>query len=54
MELILLGDLNVRLREPRDAREEDLETTLAESGVFGMTSHFVARRWYREAGSWTW
>ena len=52
MEEILLGDLNVRLREPQDTREEDLATALTGSGLVGMTSHFVPRRWYRGVVIW--
>ena len=43
MEVILLGDLSVRLREPRDAKEDDLATALADSGLGDMTAHFMPR-----------
>ena len=43
MEVILLGDLSVRLREPRDAKEEDLAMALADSGLGDMTAHFMPR-----------
>ena len=47
MELILLGDLNPQLHEPRDAREEDLAIALADIGMVDMTYHFIPRRRYR-------
>ena len=54
MDVILLGDLNIRLREPQDAMEKELVTELANIGLVDMTDHFMPRRRYRGAGSWTW
>ena len=53
-EVIMLGDLNERLQEPRETREKDLETVLEDSGLVNMNYHFMPRRRYRGAGSWTW
>ena len=50
MEVILLGDLNIRLREPRDNREDELPPTLAGNGLGDVTAHFTPRRWY--IGTW--
>ena len=46
MEFILLGDINVRLREPRDDREKNLVTSLAGRGMTDVTAHFTPRRQY--------
>ena len=54
MDIILLWKLNARLREPREAREEKIATTLLNSGLVDVTSHFVLRRRYIGAGSWMW
>ena len=53
MEVILLGGLNVMLRKPRDAREDELVTALSDSGLVDVTDHFMTRRRYIGAGSWT-
>ena len=39
VELILLGDLNVRLQGPRDKSEEDLAKALVDWGLVNMTAH---------------
>ena len=44
MGVVLIGDLNAWLQEPRDAREEDLVTALADCSLVDMTSHFTPRR----------
>ena len=54
LEIILMGDLNMRLRDPRDEHKEDPETPLADRGLVSMTDHFMPRQRYRRAGSWTW
>ena len=54
LELILMGDLNVRLGDPCEKHEEDLATALADQGLVNMTGHFLPRRQYRGAGGWTW
>ena len=46
-EVILLGDLNVRLQEPHEAQEEELAMVVAACGLKDMTSHFIPRRRYR-------
>ena len=54
MEVILLGDLNIRLREPREDREDELATALAGIGLMDVAAHFTPRRRYRGTGNWTW
>ena len=39
--MILVGDLNARLGDPRDKREEDLEKALVDRGLINMTYHFM-------------
>ena len=39
MELFLLGDLNLRLRELQETREEELATALVDSGLGDVTAH---------------
>ena len=53
VEMILMGDLNVRLGDPCDECEEDLVTALVERGLVNMTYHFMPQRRYRGAGRWT-
>ena len=53
MEVILLGDLNVRMMKPQNDREDKLASALAGSGLGDMTVHFTPRRRYRGTGSWT-
>ena len=54
MKVVLLGLINIRLREPQDSREEDIATALADSGMVNITAHFMPRRRYRGAESWAW
>ena len=54
VEVILLGDLNLRLREPRNEREEDLATALANPGLVNRTDHLPPRRQYRGEECWAW
>ena len=54
IEVILLGDLNVRLRKPQDNREEELATALEGSGLTGVTAHFTPRQRYLGTENWTW
>ena len=54
LEIILMGDLNVQPRDPRDNNEEDLETALADRDMFSMTDHVVPQWWYRGEEIWTW
>ena len=43
MYVILLGDLNIRMREPRDDREDKLALPLAGSGLGYATAHLTLR-----------
>ena len=52
IEAILLGDINVRLMEPREIREDELASALVDSRLGNMTEHFTPRRRYRGKGSW--
>ena len=54
MEVIILGDLNVRLRELQDARGDELAAALADSGLGDVIAHFITRWQYRGKGNWTW
>ena len=51
LELILVGDLNMRLGNPHDEREEDLVTALSDRGLVIMIDHFLPRRRYQGTGS---
>ena len=51
--MILMGDLNVHLGDPRDKREEDLATALVDRGMVNITDRFMPQRQYRGSGSWT-
>ena len=53
VKLILLGDLNIRLREPHIQREEGLPMVLADRGLVDMTPQFLPWQWYRGDGCWT-
>ena len=54
LELILMGDLNVRLGDPCEKQEEDLATALADQGLVNMTGNLLPRRQYWGAGGWKW
>ena len=54
MEVIILGDLNVRLRELQDARGDELAAALADSGLGDVIAHFITRWQYRGKVNWTW
>ena len=41
LEIIRMGDLNVRLIDPRDKREGALVTALAYRGLVSMTDRFM-------------
>ena len=49
-----MGDLNLSLREPQDAREEKLTMAPVDSRMGNVTAHFIPRRRYIGIGSWTW
>ena len=48
VEVIMLGDFNVWLRDLTGKHEEELETEFVDSGLVDMTSHFLHQRLYRE------
>ena len=50
VEVILLGDLNVRLQEPRDVQEEELAKVAADCVLEDMTDNFTTRMRYRGDG----
>ena len=50
VEIVLLGDLNMRLWELHNAQEEELVTLVADGGLVDMTAHFMAWRLYRGDG----
>ena len=52
--IILLGNLNIRLREACDEQEGELATVVADCGLEDMTDHFIPSRRYRGDGRWTW
>ena len=54
MEVILMGGLDVRLREPLNERKEELATALADRGLVNMTVHFTLKRRYIGEGRWMW
>ena len=41
LEMILMGDLNARLGDPREKREEDLKMALLYRGLVNMSEHFI-------------
>ena len=41
--MILMGDLNAGLGNPRDECEEDLSTALADRGLVNITDHLLPR-----------
>ena len=49
--IILMGDLNKQLGDPREKREEDLAKSLVDRGLFNMPDHFIPRQRYRESDS---
>ena len=54
LDVILMGDLNVQIRDPHDNHEEDLETALSNRGMFSMKDHAMPQRRYRGSEIWTW
>ena len=53
VETILMGELNARLGEPRDEREEDLDMALADHGLEDINRNFTPRQGYRGLILWT-
>ena len=41
LDVILMGDLNVQMGDPRDKCEEDLATALVDRSLVNMTDHFI-------------
>ena len=54
VDIILLEYINVRIKEPLDARGEELTTVVAACGLEYMTDNLFPRRRYRGSESWTW
>ena len=52
--MIVMGELNERLDDPRDKHEEDLVTALADRGLVNMKNHFLTSKQYWGAGGCTW
>ena len=50
VEILLIGELNSRLVQPRGQSEEELETSIANYSIVDETLHFVPRRKYRGGG----
>ena len=56
VELLVVGDMNVKLVEPEgERREEDIAATLATEGLEEMAAHFLPqrRRWCRDGRTWS-
>ena len=53
MEVIMLGDLKNRLREPREYREDKLPTALSGSGMMDVTANFTPRQRNQGMENWT-
>ena len=51
--MIMMGDLNARLGDTCDKREEELAMAMADRGLVNMIDHFTPWRRYMGAGSWT-
>ena len=51
MEVIILGDLDIRIRGTRDDRVDELASSLTGSELGDMTDHFTLRRRYQGMGS---
>ena len=41
LDVILMGDLNAQLGDPRDKCEEELATALVDMSLVNMTDHFI-------------
>ena len=52
MEVIMLGDTNIRMRELWEDREDKITSEMAGSGLGNMKDHFMPRWRYRGTGSW--
>ena len=51
-EVILMGDLNMRLQEPCEEQEEELATVVAACGLEYMTTYLIPKIRYRGDGRW--
>ena len=54
IEGVLLVNINARLREPQDDREDELATALTGSVLMDVTSHFTTRQHYRGRENSAW
>ena len=54
VEVIILGELNVRIQEPRVVQEEELVMVVANYRLEDMTAQFMTSRSYIRVGCWTW
>ena len=54
LEVILLGDLNVRLQELSNVQGEYIAAVVADCRLVDMISHFMSRRRYIEDIRWMW
>ena len=50
---ILLGDLNVNLRAPQGARENQIAALVASYGLFDLLPNFKQRRRYGDGATWS-
>ena len=53
VDTLLVCDLNARLEQPQDQREEDLVTAIVNYGIVDQTLQFIPRRNYRWNGGWS-
>ena len=51
---ILLGDLNINLRHPKDERQENIAEECGDMGVEDMSRHYRQRCRRKMQGRWTW
>ena len=52
VETLLFVNLNERLAQPRDQREEYIAVDIANYGIVDQTLHFIPRHRYRGKGGW--
>ena len=51
---ILLGNLNINLRHPKDERQETIAEECGDMGMEDMSRHYHQRRRRKMQGRWTW
>ena len=54
VEMLLVGDLNARLEQPRNQQEEDMATTIEKYRIVDQSLHFIQRQRYIGKGGWSW